>query len=524
MGDGETEATSSPFLPAASKPKTKAPETNSNHQQSSKKYNSDENDNTDDSSSFSYHSALAIVPPDEAWDRIQRARHEAQDASYATWPPAIRLFHPFAVEEDNSGRVALEIAALIEEYSLASFTITLSEWSIVPHQEAMEVALSGTLKATTATKRDEYSRRRPGSEEDRKTQELIANEERIGKEKLLYRQAQKRKKLAQEQLELGRDAEDGESTGYDASNDDNSMESQSVPIWEEFNGPCVICLEPDPDSRDRIQALRYLLKHRLAGAKAYADLYSPTGSMLLSTTTTVSTKNARRPSSRQRMSGGFQSSSERSNDDPAAFRPVVPIASFPTVASAIGVARKLRKGWEPLTFNVTDLHSMSSQVGRRVGIGERNGDSHKRMTITEEPDLDISEEDLASQSTETFGISSQFGCDAMIYFMGEEVEMDPELNQELANMVFENGEEGGYNRGLNEQSSAKGRNSGDTVDKQPNMRKKEVSVSETFEKWLLEDDEEYDQGYVVVIGRTQFFTGEMRQYIGMPASSPYDSV
>ena len=39
--------------------------------------------------------ALCIVPPDEAWDTIQRARHLARDRTYHKWPPALRLFHPF---------------------------------------------------------------------------------------------------------------------------------------------------------------------------------------------------------------------------------------------------------------------------------------------------------------------------------------------------------------------------------------------------------------------------------------------
>ena len=42
-----------------------------------------------------------------------------------------------------------------------------------------------------------------------------------------------------------------------------------------------------------------------------------------------------------------------------------------------------------------------------------------------------------------------------------------------------------------------------------------------LEQWLNGDDDEYDEGTVVVIGRTQFFTGEMRQYVGMPATSAF---
>ena len=40
---------------------------------------------------------------------------------------------------------------------------------------------------------------------------------------------------------------------------------------------------------------------------------------------------------------------------------------------------------------------------------------------------------------------------------------------------------------------------------------------------LLMDDDEWDEGATVIIGRTQFFTGEARQYVGMPAMSATDA-
>jgi hypothetical protein len=42
-----------------------------------------------------------------------------------------------------------------------------------------------------------------------------------------------------------------------------------------------------------------------------------------------------------------------------------------------------------------------------------------------------------------------------------------------------------------------------------------------LEQWLYGEDDDYDEGTVVVIGRTHFFTGEMRQYVGMPATSAF---
>ena len=49
-----------------------------------------------------------------------------------------------------------------------------------------------------------------------------------------------------------------------------------------------------------------------------------------------------------------------------------------------------------------------------------------------------------------------------------------------------------------------------------------IISSPFIEDWLNEDEDEYDEGATVVIGRTQFFMGEMRQYTGMPASSTID--
>ena len=51
--------------------------------------------------------ALCIVPPDDAWDTIQRARHLARDTSFYKWPPAIRLFHPFAPKNEIPGLVGM---------------------------------------------------------------------------------------------------------------------------------------------------------------------------------------------------------------------------------------------------------------------------------------------------------------------------------------------------------------------------------------------------------------------------------
>lgn len=521
--------------------------------------------------------ALAVIPPDDAWDRIQRARHVANDVSYGQWPPAIRFFHPFCRFEQVHD-TALEVARIIEAYQIAPFAITLSQWSIIPHAEAMESHFRNvvdddddrTSSTSTTTSSSSSSRNSAQQEEVRA---LIANEERIGKEKLMYRKLQQRKKDAQALREKGleppEEAEQNDDNRDDVTttttNDsgvaspfsktasstrsqNKSLEQRNAP-YAEFNGPCVICLEPDEESKERLQAVRYLLKHTLKDADQYANLYSPSSSVSITPELSLSKRtklSSAAASSRLRSrSQKLQRSRRRSNppqrdgdidyddDDPSDFRPVVAIAAFATVSSAIGVARKLRKLWEPLTFNVTDLHLLSCRENSGLdgtsggtSAGETDGllqDYYGRYNGNGDGALSSTEKELRF-GTELSG--NQFGCDALVSFIGEEVEMDDELNQEMANMVFEKGEPGGYElrKNKNEDALVEGnkREKG-AVGTSDWMGGEKVGLSSNLEKWLLEEDDEYDEGTVVVIGRTQFFTGEMRQYVGMPASSARDS-
>ena len=79
-----------------------------------------------------------IVPPDEAWDNIQRARHMARDPTFYKWPPAIRLFHPFLQKRSELVPAASSIGDIIEKYNIEPFTITLDQLLILPHWEVLE--------------------------------------------------------------------------------------------------------------------------------------------------------------------------------------------------------------------------------------------------------------------------------------------------------------------------------------------------------------------------------------------------
>ena len=253
--------------------------------------------------------------------------------------------------------------------------------------------------------------------------------------------------------------------------------------YEEFNGPCVVCLEPDEASRRRIVYLRELLLEEPELAK-FAS-YAPTLT----------------------LSDMFPFSTSTHSME---YRPLVPIGSFPTVTSAVEMARKLRTLWDPLSIRVTDLHIVSS--GKASSLHHPTADNEASFSAGGSS---------PSYSTLTQHVQTkcekQIACDALIMLAGEELAMDNQYNEEMANVIARDGYSGGYGR-----SSSGGGGSSSSVRNDQDSKDQDDLDAETgiIQQWLddWEDDEE-DEGTVVVIGRTHFFTGEMRSYMGMPATS-----
>jgi flagellar biosynthesis GTPase FlhF len=130
----------------------------------------------------------------------------------------------------------------------------LSKWSILPHTEQMQsyMPLSANHKSDEKTASETRIFR---NQEDREVQALFAKEERIGKEK---------KQLRREKQRLKNNA------AMNTAQDKETMQQNESPVKSSstnprtpqvYNGPCVICLEPDLDSREKLQALGYLLQH-----------------------------------------------------------------------------------------------------------------------------------------------------------------------------------------------------------------------------------------------------------------------
>lgn len=268
--------------------------------------------------------------------------------------------------------------------------------------------------------------------------------------------------------------------------------------YTEFNGPCVIVLEPNEESIKRLRELRRLLL--LDPRLQPYEQYSPTSSVSNHHHNHHHRHHHDVPTSlsmKRRRGKGVVS---------ADYRPVLPIAAFSTVSRAIPIARQLRRSWKPLTFTVTDLHLLSRQSPTQPEQGSIN---NERM------DLDEMwgggggggrQRSMDGTSTSQQQQQQQFGCDALVMLQGQEIQMDDEWNQEMTNMLCEKGEMGGFYY--------------DTT-RDVSLEEADDPLDDDLERWL-NDDEDFDEGSVVVIGRTHFFTGEMRLYVGMPATSVRD--
>lgn len=450
---------------------------------------------------------LAVVPPDDAWDRLQRARHVARDTSYTQWPPAIRLLHPFLRDTHEA---ALKVAEVIEKENIEPFTVKLDQWSIIPHVEALEMDWEAMQQLPDDDEPyDDDSESASGifpmSEEDRAIQELIAREERIGREKLKERQRREQSKQQKkgEITSIPSEKNETDSRQKVPKSSERSLLRKQKQMYEEFNGPTVVVLEPDEESKEKLKNLR---------KKLIEGLFKKSDERCYFT-------GAYSPSSTVSDIGRLPKSVAQSMEEDA-FRPLVPIAAFPTVTSAMETARKLRALWQPLTFEVTDLHLVSSgsstdEKGTGKGAGAWDIDYQDNREYQMFHQQSFQSSNAWSGSDDEWRLDAkQFGCDAMVMLVGEEEPMDDELNQEMVNLICERGISGGHNIPKTESASI--------VENDRNEKPKfSDETSAELEKWLIQDDD-FDEGSVVVIGRTHFFTGEMRNYVGMPAFSVID--
>ena len=487
-----------------------------------------------------YETALCIVPPTTAWDRLQRARHQARDPSFHEWPPAIRLFHPFATRlaTDSQDHMAFELANFIEELELESFNVTLDQWAILPNLEAIQAEY---LASQSLPQTAEYDPNHSGSEAhqeiegrnwnfedgscrgahtDEEIQQLIESEERKGKERMLLRQRrlQARKKLRNEEhkqpaptLNGGHPSWSSASAATHLSDDEQGTnrrseeqgtgdESKLSPKqvlreqqlqYEEFNGPCILCLEPDATSRELLCDLRESLQDVLCIGSQ---------SKLLSQFSPSSIYNWAIPRHSRKDDGN-----EMFDSQP--YRPLIPISAFGSVTDAMAVARRLKGLWEPLTFPVTELHILSCREEDGNAEGPMNLDI-PTMTASSSPPSSLS----TTTAMESESSREPFGCNAKIKLFGEDLEeldgTSPTSDLSTADQIqllLDKGEPGGMDL---------------TFDY--TILDDEEEPPSTVLEWL-NDDADWDEGVHVVIGRTTFLTGDQRTYKGMPATSTFDA-
>uniref|UniRef100_A0A7S3KZF8 Uncharacterized protein n=1 Tax=Amphora coffeiformis TaxID=265554 RepID=A0A7S3KZF8_9STRA len=333
----------------------------------------------------------------------------------------------------------------------------------------------------------------------REFEKLVRREEKIGRQKLYERRVKQGLVVADPEKKIESQQADA-SSSYANKNDNNdnnepsSQQQEQEQSYMEFDGPCVICLEPDLESKQDLMTLRQVLQQD-GGLGALYSPFCATATVdpsLIATTPSTFTK---------RLRGGD-------------FRPVIPIASFATVSQAIPVAQKLRKLWEPLQWEVTDLHILESTASHQKQInGEESLDQQQQMPPIWGFAPKKTQAALSSDKQQMM-----MGCSALISLYGEEMEMDDELNEEIANLVAKTGQDGGGSGAANNADNSGASSSASfTADDLNVQRHGSIDDIEAF----LEDDNEadYDEGTVVVIGRVHFFTGDARIYQGMPATS-----
>jgi len=360
--------------------------------------------------------------------------------------------------------LAFDVAQLIEDFEVESFQITLDSWTIVPNMEAtqMEWKNEQFLPDVVEGSSLDSMYEKMENESDEKVRQLIESEERKAKLKALKKNADgttARRKQENSSTSVSR----GKRSPVEI------REEQRKSIEDDFGGPCILCLEPDEESKERLMELREVLQEGL-GLPSYSS-----------------------PSSLYAW--------EFVEHIDMGFRPLIPISKFDSFQAAMDVARRLKGLWgDPLTIDVKCLEIISCRNPDDTGSSydDNNGEDWENFPM--------SNHDIYAQQAAQVEIKKEpWGCNAKIMLVGEEIEQDDVANEEMVEKLLETGEIGG----------------GDISMDFTILDDEEESVSD-IEKWL-DDDDDFDEGTEVVIGRTHFYTGDQRNYKGMPATSVVDA-
>ena len=387
--------------------------------------------------------ALAIVPGVDDWDRLQRARHYARDPTFHEWPPAVRLFHPFSPSDD----AAFDVAQVVEDLEIEPFEVTFDTWVIIPHVEILHSDWQNQKSTPDMIYGSETATEKASREADEEIKGLIDFEENKAS-----RKAVKNKKDFQAPTPV---YNKNKKSVRDVRDD------QRKQLDDEFGGPCILCLEPDEESKQKLMELREALKDGLNhdGYSSPSSLYSP----------------------------------HYVKDIDMGYRPLIPISKFDSFQRAMDIARRIKGLWgDPLTFDVKELHIVSCVPDDCT-------------TATQESTISSPETRNRPREAQLEWKNEAWGLNAKIMLLGEEIEQDEKANQEMLQKIMDDGEPGGLDLSYDY-----------TV-----LEDEEESTADIM-KWLDEDDD-FDEGTQLIIGRTHFFTGDQRAYKGMPATSAVDA-
>jgi hypothetical protein len=357
--------------------------------------------------------------------------------------------------------------------------VTLSSIQILPHFEVLDARIEALEERLPQRTLGESIQEKESRKRRAEGMKLIEEEERRGLERKMARDKKRRLKKEKERakaaklngnadsIDESQQIEEEDTTNVNA--EDDEEETSSNKKKNDYNGPCVIYLSPDDESRARLVALRETLRQELFHEY---NAFSPSSS--------VSPYPERLP--RTRRKSGPQPSSQ--------FRPLLPIARFASVDDAIKVAKILQQTWDPLTFNVTDIQfisrgdqdslgphnahgdpsstatgsSSNSRSTSGVGFGNTHG-AHSDMDIPEvrhrqkhgtlesQPSSSSKPHHAAisasnhqrmalTSSGEVEDISRQriYGCDAMVMLWGEEPEEEIMDEEASLSMIMDSGD------------------------------------------------------------------------------------
>jgi len=156
-----------------------------------------------------------------------------------------------------------------------------------------------------------------------------------------------------------------------------------------------------------------------------------------------------------------------------------------------------------LTFQVNDLHILSC----RDDYGE---------DLEQIRDMENVDGYKFSPESVNEWMEQPWGCNAKIMLMGQE--------QDTQDGDGDDGEDGKGSIAKQIQLLLEeGQVGGNDISNDYTILDDEEEINASDIEMWLDNDDDWDEGMQVVIGRTHFFTGDQRNYRGMPASSAVDS-